>query len=204
MGNILARSPRLRQTTLLSSIWAVGHMATATAITLAFFTLKDFFLKPLLANLDWMVALMLLTIGALGILWEAGVIQRHTHPHAHGNTVHTHPHLHMGSWHDHGKMLGIGFIHGVASNDELLLLLTAILGVTTLAGMLLGVLVFSLGVVAGMVVFGLGLTYPILRWGHARVKRAVNLGVGTASILYGLLLLLGVETVNLLPLPILG
>ncbi len=204
MGNIIARSPRLRQTTLLSSIWAVGHMATATAITMALFTFKGLFLRSLLANLDWMVALMLLTIGALGILWEARVIQRHTHPHIHGNKVHTHPHLHMGNWHDHGRMLGIGFIHGVASNDELLILLTAILGVTTLAGMLLGVLVFSVGVLVGMVVFGLGLTYPILRWGQYRVKRVVNLAIATASIVYGCLLLLGIETVNLLPLPISG
>lgn len=40
-------------------------------------------------------------------------------------------------------MLGIGFIHGLASDDELLILLTVLLEVATLAGMLLGVLVLS-------------------------------------------------------------
>lgn len=206
VGNIIARSPGPKRTAVLSTVWATGHMITATAITLALFTLKDFFLKTLLANLDWMVAAMLIIIGIMGILWEAKVLRYHTHPHAHGALIHSHGHLHLTSVRprsDRGKMLGIGFIHGVASNDELLILFTAYLGVSTLAGMLLGVFIFSLGVVMGMVVFGLSLIYPILRWGHGPVRRSVNVAVGGFSLAYGVYLFLGMENINLLSLPLL-
>lgn len=182
-------------------------MATATLITVLVFTLKDFFLRPLLDNLVWLVACMLITIGIVGFLWEFGIVRRHVHPHAHRGRVHSHPHLHLNlRWFrdraDREKMLGIGFIHGVASNDELLILLTAYLGVTTLAGILLGVFIFSVGVVVGMILFGLSLFYPILRWGRGPVRRAVNVTVGALSMAYGIYLLLGLENFNLLPVPL--
>lgn len=205
VGNIIARSPGPRRTALLSAVWAVGHMGTAAVVTLLLFTLRDLLLRVLLANLDWMVASMLITIGIAGILWDAGALRYHSHPHAHGGLVHSHGHLHLawfGRRGDHGRMLGIGFVHGLASNDELLVLFTAYLGISTLAGMLLGVLIFSLGVVVGMVLFGLGLIYPILRWGRGPVRRAVNIAVGLLSLAYGVYLLLGLENLNLLPLPL--
>ncbi len=207
VANLITRSSRPRKTVTLTSVWAVGHMATATVITVLLFTLKDFFLRPLLANLDWLVASMLIAIGIVGILWEFSIIQKHIHPHAHGRMVHSHPHLHLNlRWFrgraDHEKMLGIGFIHGVASNDELLILFTAYLGVTTLAGILMGVFIFSVGVVAGMILFGLSLFYPILRWGRDPVRRAVNVTVSALSMAYGVYLLLGMANLNLLPVPL--
>ena len=98
-------------------------------------------------------------------------------------------------------MLGIGIVHGLASNDEILVLLIASFGMAslTIEGLLVGVGVFSLGVVAGMILFGLGLSYPILRWGDAKVRRVVNVATALLSIAYGTYLLAGFEGINLFP-----
>ena len=93
-------------------------------------------------------------------------------------------------------MFGIGIVHGLASNDELLILFTISLSVTSLVGLLLGIGVFSMGVVIGMIVYGIGITLPILKFGRGRVRRVVNLTVSILSITYALLLLAGIETVN--------
>ncbi len=95
-------------------------------------------------------------------------------------------------------MFSIGIIQGLASNDELLILFVASLGVTSLLGLLGGVGVFSIGVVLGMVLFGLGVSYPMMRWGRRRVRRAVNVGAALLSLAYAAYLLLGYEGVNLL------
>src|SRR3989304_2930584 len=50
-------------------------------------------------------------------------------------------------------------------------LLRAALSARTRGGLLLGVAVFSVGVVLGMVLSGIGLSYPIVRWGDAKVRR---------------------------------
>ena len=93
-------------------------------------------------------------------------------------------------------MFGIGIVHGLASNDELLILFTISLSATSLLGLLLGVGVFSMGVVLGMVVYGIGVTYPIARFGKSRVRKTVNISVAVLSIAYAVLLLAGFETVN--------
>ena len=98
-------------------------------------------------------------------------------------------------------MLGIGVVHGLASNDEILALLLASFAMAdlTIEGLLVGVGMFSLGVVAGMIAFGVGISYPILRWGDAKVRRVINVVAAALSIGYGILLVAGFEGINLLP-----
>jgi len=97
-------------------------------------------------------------------------------------------------------MFGIGIVHGLASNDELLVLLVAALGIaaTDVAGLTLGVVAFGIGVVVGMVVFGIGLTYPVMRWGRERVRHTVTVVAAVLSIAYGILIMLGMGGFNLL------
>ncbi len=96
-------------------------------------------------------------------------------------------------------MFGIGVVHGLASNDELITLFVISLSVTTLAGLLGGVGVFSIGVVLGMILFSLGMVYPARRWGTERTRRVVTLTAAVLSIAYGVLILFGLGGVNLLP-----
>jgi uncharacterized membrane protein YciS (DUF1049 family) len=194
VSNLLARSDSIRRTSLLSTSWAAGHMLTASVIAVLLYAFREALLSQLLANPEVLVAAMLILLGVIGLLWEFDVLHRHEH--RHGPVEHRHVHLHLGRHGDHGAMFSIGVIHGMASNDEILVLFVVALGVTSLGGLLAGIAVFSVGVVIGMVVFGLGLSYPILRWGQRRVRRIVNVAAALLSIAYAALLLAGHEGWN--------
>lgn len=196
VSNFLMRSRSLRRTSLMSLSWAAGHMLTATAITIVLFAFRATLLRDVLGYLELGVAVMLVVIGVLSLLIEFRVIHRHAHRHA--SEEHEHAHVHVRAK-DHQTMFGIGIVHGLASNDELLVLLVASLSVASLEALIGGVGVFSLGVVAGMVTFGLGVTYPVKRWGTERVRRAINVGAAVLSIAYAAYLFLGYETVNVIP-----
>src|SRR5207249_3480321 len=158
VSNLITRSKSLRKTSLMSASWAAGHMVTAAVLTVLLFTVGRSFLGEFLSNLEVLVAIMLLFIGVVGLFWEFNLL--HVHEHVHGLATHTHLHSwlhgHLTSHGEHKTMFSIGIVHGLASNDELLLLLVVALSVATLGGLLLGVAVFSLGVVAGMILFSLG------------------------------------------------
>jgi hypothetical protein len=167
------------------------------------FVFREALLSTFLAAFEIIVGVMLVVIGVVGILWEFRVLQRigllHEHPHEHPAGQHAHPHFHLSGLGDHGTMFGIGVVHGLASNDELLILLVASFAIATIEGLLAGVAVFSLGVILGMVLFGLGLNYPMVKWGDAKVRRVVSVVAAVLSIGYGVLLLLGFQGINLLP-----
>ncbi len=219
ISSILTRSPSVRRTTTLSIAWAFGHMATATIITFLLFMFKNIFLKPLLDNFELIVAFMLIVIAVITVLWEFDIIRfgKHSHGHVHADgTVHHHEdnipeevpvvkeykhrHMHFLTFRgEHGIMSGIGVVHGLASNDELLLLFTLSLGFTEFLPMFIGVVIFTVGVVVGMVGYSVLLNYPILKFGQDNVARTVNLTIAFLSILYAGYILLGGETINLLP-----
>ena len=85
----------------------------------------------------------------------------------------------------------MGIVHGLASNDELLVLLVVSLGVDSAPLLLVGVGLFTVGVVLGMLIFGFAITYPTLRWSGEKTRKFVNVGVGAMSIAYGIVLLVG-------------
>jgi len=201
VSTLLVRSRDLRRTTLMSVSWAAGHMLTASGITVILFVFREALLSTYLAQFEVAVAVMLIAIGVAALLWEFRVLHRlgllHDHPHEHAGGTHRHPHLHLRRFGDHGTMFGIGIVHGLASNDELLVLLVAAFAIQSLPELLVGVGVFSAGVVLGMILFGLGLSYPMLRWGDAKVRRVVTVVTGVLSIVYGVLLLAGFPGFNL-------
>lgn len=201
VSTLLVRSHDLRRTALMSVSWAAGHMLTASGITMILFVFREALLSTYLVQFEVAVAVMLVAIGVVAILWEFRVFHRvgllHDHPHEHVGGTHRHPHVHLQRLGDHGAMFGIGIVHGLASNDELLVLLVAAFAIQSLPELLVGVGVFSLGVVLGMVLFGLGLNYPMLRWGDAKVRRVVTVVTGVISIVYGALLLAGFPGLNL-------
>jgi len=203
VSNLIARSPSLRKTATMSVSWALGHVATASIITGVLFFSRETFLKEVLDPLELAVGVMLIALGAISLSWEFGILPKfaHIHRHRHGPAPveHEHAHVHPGGYREHGAMFGIGIVHGLASNDELLILFVSALSVTSLAGLLAGVAVFSLGVVVGMISFGFALTYPLKRWEAKRVRRAVALVAGILSIAYGILILLGFRGFNPLP-----
>lgn len=206
VSGLLTHSQSTKRTLTLSVSWALGHMITTSILTVILYTFRETILKAVIENLELLVPLMLIIIGIFTLAWEFDILHFHRHPHEIPNEIQPiqaeHAHLHLHSplsrtgKKEHGTMIGIGIIHGVASNDELLLLFTLTLGIQDLDGILVGVFFFTFGVIFGMVAYGLSVNYPIQKFGQKRVTRVINVTIATMSIVYATWLLLGFEGFN--------
>lgn len=167
----------------LSMSWSLGHLVTAAAITILLFTFKDFFLSQYLGSFEALAGIMLI---ALGFLAFRNIKKLHTHTHLHNGVKHSHPHLHSKKGHKHKHLLGVGIVHGLASNDELLLVMLS-LGLSSVLGLVAGLLVFGLGVIVGMA--GFSLMFSTAGKAGLRAQKLLAGGSGVASVLYGIFLL---------------
>ena len=86
-------------------------------------------------------------------------------------------------------MFGVGIIHGLANNDELLILVIASLGLATFAEVLIGIGTFSMGVAFGMMFYGLVIGFVMTRIRSINLWAVLNLLAGALSTTYGSLLL---------------
>ena len=204
VSNFLTRSKGISETSRMTVSWAMGHMVTAAIITAALFMAAASVasVKGILNNLDLGVAVMLIAIGAAGIFFGAPIT--HEHPHNHADKPHSHLHSHrfgaLGLFgrkmHVHHPLFGVGILHGLASNDELIAIFVAGLGIGSLELLLGGVAIFTIGVALGMTLFGVAITYPIFRYGIRKVQLAINIVAGSLSIMYGLMIIAGLGGFN--------
>lgn len=86
-------------------------------------------------------------------------------------------------------MFGIGIVQGLASNDELLLLLTASLSLTTLTGIVIGIALFGMGVVAGMFGYSLLFNLALTRVSMEKFRSTIGLAAGGISVTYGVFII---------------
>ena len=189
VSNILRKVDSVKSSIKIGFSWAIGHMLTATIITIALFIFKESFLNNVI-NFGKIVGMMLI---ALGILSLGEFFSLHSHRHSHGNIVHSHPHIHpkknQDKKHLHIHMFGIGIVHGLASNDEFLILFTASLAITSLAGLIAALGLFSIGVVLGMAFFAVVFSYPLVKLHSEKIYKFVSFGTGSMGIIYGTLML---------------
>lgn len=189
VSTILSRSTSAKKSVKISLYWAMGHMVTAILITFLLFTFRNEVLSFFLEKMQFFAGAMLILIGIIGI-YHSRIFHGHTHTHV--GKPHTHWHMHFHSNekdHSHKHIFGIGIIQGLASNDELLLILTASLGVATLLELIVGVTAFTLGVVIGMIGFGTLFTFPLLKMHQEKIMPFIHFGIGSISIIYGAFML---------------
>lgn len=197
IGNILTRAKSVASALRLSLFWSLGHLVTAGLLTVLLFYAKETLLAQWIERLELLVPIMLLVIGLAGV----AVFTRrlHMHRHEHGQRAHRHLHVHVHSpVHDARKMGAIGLVHGLASNDELLVILLGVLQAKTLLGALGLVFLFSVGVVLGMVVYAAALHYFVGEARRPAVSGWATLALSFASIGYAVYLLSGGAGVNIL------
>lgn len=164
--------------------WAAGHMITASLLTVVlFFSFEA--MQGLFGYFETAVALMLIVVGAVAL---KDVRKMHSHAHRHGSRVHSHPHFHAGKDHHHQHLFGIGIVHGLANNDELLLFLGVGIGLASLGGLLIGLLVFNVGMLLGVALVSVMLS-SLTKWGK-RIQPFLVGGSGILSVAYGIVLLL--------------
>jgi ABC-type nickel/cobalt efflux system permease component RcnA len=210
-SNILFKSQKFSKTVKLSVLWTLGHTATAGLITLILFLVRDIFLSSYLTHFEIIVAIMLIFIGLLTFLWELEIIPRRdtlshdstlnptsVESNLAENTANTsNPSKYK--LHKDGKAITlIGIIQGLASNDELLLLLTFTLGLDNLFIILLGCVIFSIGVMIGMITWGSLL--KIAQKKYKQLLKTLNIIIASLAIIYGIYILSGGEGINFLEL----
>jgi len=190
VSNTLRKSNSVKSSINAGLSWAIGHMITATIITIVLFAFKESLLSNFLAHFEKIVGVLLVILGIISLM---DFLRFHSHSHSHGRLVHSHPHIHSRKdytdSHSHAHMFGIGIIHGLASNDELLILFTASLAITSIGSLILALGMFSMGVVAGMIVFAAIFSYPLIKMHSNRLYSFVSLGTGSLGIIYGMLML---------------
>lgn len=215
VSNLLISSKNLKKAASLSFSWALGHMFTATLITIILFIFRDSIFSVLFENIELIIPFMLITISLITLAIEFNILQFHKHEEQSDKKFHKHEEQNEKKIHDqeqlatkhmHGLELtdqkkhkiiaGIGIIQGIASNDELLILLTITLGFLDLNFILIGVFFFTIGVVIGMIAYTILLNYPINKFGKKRVTRIANIVVALISIVYSIWLLTGLGGLN--------
>lgn len=197
VGNLLTRARDVAHSARLSLWWALGHLLTAGAISLLLFYGKSTFWPGFVSRLDVLVPVMLIAVGLWGLLIATRRV--HAHRHAHGPRAHAHLHVHLDPSHGAKAMGGIGLVHGLASNDELLLILGSVLGASSVGEVLTLVGVFSAGVVLGMTAYAAALHWSVSEARRPAVAWWANVTFSVLSIAYAGWLLAGREGLNLLP-----
>lgn len=190
VSNTLRKATSIKSSWISGIFWAMGHMLTATIIAIALFIFKESFLKDILPHFEKIAGIMLI---ALGILSLKDFFNLHSHKHSHGSMFHSHPHIHVKKHRDkkhfHTHMFGIGIVHGLASNDELLTLFAASLAAASLGGLIFALGFFSFGVAIGMVLFAIAFSYPLIKLNSESIFKFVSFGTGALGIFYGTLML---------------
>ena len=192
VSNLISKTKSLRTVTKMSISWSIGHMITATIVTLILFHFRSYLISHFLGYFNYAVAAMLIILGTFSL---TNFKFLHFHSHTHQKEKHDHGHMHTVTSKErnyHKHMFGIGIVHGLASNDELLTLFVVSLTLTTLPQILIGVALFSLGVVLGMIVYSIGLNYSMTRFGDEKFSKFIKITTGIFSIGYGALIFLGV------------
>ncbi len=180
---------------LIGGLWGVGHTASllvaGVAVILARFELGRYE-KPL----EFLVALMLIGLGANALYKLARGGRIHIHEHTHAGHTHIHLHLHDGkpepAHSHHGLKLGVrplvvGMVHGLAGSAALMLsVLMTIKGSKALAFAYIAI--FGAGSIGGMMAMSLILSLPIHLTARSftRTNMAVRALAGCFSLGFGL------------------
>ena len=192
VSNFLSRTKRLDESLNISLNWGVGHMLTAGIITLfIFYNVNSRPVVMLLEIFEIIIASIMVVMGIISL--TIGIPLQHKHEHNHDGIKHEHVHTHrVGGFikkdlKAHHASFGVGIIHGLASNDELFIVLILGLGIGSVTTLLGALFLFSTGVVLGMMLFSI----LLLKSSNVLTKNfklILNYGFGISAIIYGLYL----------------
>ena len=193
VSNFLSRSKRLNESLNVSLSWGIGHMLTAGIITvIIFYNMNSFPVIMLLENFEIIIATIMVAMGIISL--TIGIPVQHKHEHSHDGMKHEHIHTHrIGGFMNkdlksHHASFGVGIIHGLASNDELFIVLILGLGIGSITTLLGALFLYSTGVVLGMVIFSV-LIFRFSDIISNNFKLMLNYGFAISAIIYGLYLL---------------
>ena len=197
VSTIVSEHKSLKWASLIGAFWGLGHTTTLFIVGVVVIGLRLTIPTKVALGLEFLVALMLVGLGA-NILWRSfGIEKIHLHTHSHNPETHTHFHLHGGREEDHAhthpfrsmrKPFLVGMVHGLAGSAALMLLV-----LTTIPSAPAGlayIVIFGVGSVGGMLLLSsmIGLPFILTAQRFTRLNRWIRVIAGGASVLFGLLL----------------
>jgi len=196
VSTIVSESKSLRRSSLVGTFWGLGHTVALLLAGIFVLALK-FQISPRFALwMEFVVALMLILLGARSLLRSLRDYKVHVHRHTHDGTEHVHVHVHRpGEQHRHRHLIKlgarpfvVGMVHGMAGSAALMILVLATLP-SAIAG-LVYVAVFGVGSVGGMLLMSSLISLPFVF--TAKRFSAVGSGLqfvaGGASLAFGVFL----------------
>jgi ABC-type nickel/cobalt efflux system permease component RcnA len=198
VATIVSESKSMRRSSLVGTFWGLGHTVALLLAGIFVIALK-FQISPRLALwMEFVVALMLILLGARALLKSVRGFKVHVHQHSHDGTEHVHVHVHRpGEQHRHrhrhliklgARPFFIGMVHGMAGSAALMILVLATLP-SAIAG-LVYIAVFGVGSVGGMLLMSSLISLPFVF--TAKRFSAVGSGLqfiaGSASLVFGVFL----------------
>lgn len=187
--------------------WGLGHTTPLLILGIVILLIKsavmDFY-KGVAHYFEFGVAAMLIFLG-LQVYWNLRRRQLHVHQHAHDGDSHMHIHGTHSSQEDPSiekshslfnpgrpffrlKSFLIGLIHGMAGSAAVMLVLLPTIDTFTTG--LVYLILFGVGTVFSMALITILLSVPfVLSSNNEKITTIVNGVAGTASIIFGLLLM---------------
>lgn len=195
VSTLATRHGRLLDACRLGVAWAVGHTASVGVVVAAIMLFDVHLPDRLWPAADFLVALVLVTLGLSVILrYARGRWHLHVHSHDEGPHLHLHSHA-LGAAHAHAhaagdarRSLSFGLLHGLAGSAAILVLLVA--AAPTRTAQLASFAAFAVGTTIGMLAVSLCLV-AVVRLASERGGRwatALHLGSAVASVAVGLVL----------------
>lgn len=176
VSTIASESKNLKRSIFAGVYWGIGHTATLFIVGMFLIVAKNTITDTVALSLEFIVGIMLVSLGLNSIL--AFMKHRHHHPHSHdisigGKKSRT-----------HFKSFLIGLIHGLAGSAAMVLLTMST--VSTAWEGALYILIFGCGTVVGMLSFSTIIGIPFVLTSGKQVNRYLNNLAGIISILFGI------------------
>ena len=207
VGTIVNEYGNALRSLWVGASWGLGHTTPLLVLGIVILLIKsavmDFY-KGVAHYFEFGVAAMLIFLG-LQVYWNLRRRQLHVHQHAHDGDSHMHIHGTHSSQEDPSiekphslfnpgrpffrlKSFLIGLIHGMAGSAAVMLVLLPTIDTFTTG--LVYLILFGVGTVFSMALITILLSVPfVISSNNERITNIVNGVAGTASIIFGLLLM---------------
>lgn len=174
VSTIVSESKNIKRSLFAGVYWGIGHTATLFIVGMFLLVAKNTINDTVAMNLEFLVGIMLVTLGFNSLLTL--ITHRHHHTHT--------PSEQNRKTRSNVKSFFIGLVHGLAGSAAMVLL--TISTVSTAWQGALYILIFGAGTVAGMLSFSTVIGLPFVLTSGKQVNRHLNNITGIISILFGL------------------
>lgn len=197
ISTIVGENKSLVKSSVLGTLWGVGHTATLLLAGLIVLLFKFTLPNAITLQFEFIVGIMLVALG-VSVLRRSVFDKTHLHRHTHKEQSHVHVHSHKtGESHDHKhKSLFVGMVHGLAGSAVLLLLVLSTLDSVALG--MVYVLVFGIGSILGMMGLSTVISLPFILSAKRSKKLNEHMSAVSGFMSIGLGILIASKELSLL------